>query len=763
MPIFKAKNNTGSDSCLSDPRGGRVLLIPSDNAWHETSTTHETLEQCSAGINTLTDLGIEVDVIEDPTMPDIVEGVVQEGTDSTTFTVDRNATAAGNTDPILILLGGDGVASPSDDLVRTRLTQDSSAETVQLTLERNRAAVGYAYLSPAFHLGKIGETTIDLDAFLYFNGANHTGTTKQACLAFLAHEETVTLDTYLSVSAGLLAANTGGISFATTGNGTVEFGGSGAISAPGNPTWNFGAGQADFGGNLDANAGLDVGGANLSFTADTGFGDWTFGFANGTLLQTGLGQVTFTGNVDAGLGLDVTGADLIFTDTSADTWTFSFTTGGLAQTSTGQVSFAGNVDATNGLDVTTAALTADAGLTLTTLGITMTGLDIGTGIARIGDIYCGTLDATTITGAVAADGTDDASWIINENAAATEVEDDILRMRMGRGAGGATVQEFRMWVDHDAAGVAGSYTGELFFSYAPDNGAGFTNLLSIDGATGDIDLITCAAFTSTANPTWDFGTGQADFGGNLDANAGLDVSGADFTFASVAGSFSFVQATNAITQVGLGQVTFSGNVDMTAGLDMTTGDFIFNGAAGTLSLVQATDAITQTGAGVVTFSGSVDATAGLHVTGATLTAAFDAGFLFNCSGTGQFNFGSSGAVTATGNPDWNFGSGAAEFDGLVSIILGTAQTNPALFINQTDPNDANPRNVVNMLHNNTGTGLINGIRMSLATGGPAGSATAFDFEGEEAAAMGVTTFTVSGYINVLVDGTPLVIPVGTWA
>jgi hypothetical protein len=48
---------------------------------------------------------------------------------------------------------------------------------------------------------------------------------------------------------------------------TTDFVGTGAITATGNPTWDFGTSQADFGGNLDANNGCDVTGANLTVGA----------------------------------------------------------------------------------------------------------------------------------------------------------------------------------------------------------------------------------------------------------------------------------------------------------------------------------------------------------------------------------------------------------------------------------------------------------------------------------------------------------------
>ena len=53
-------------------------------------------------------------------------------------------------------------------------------------------------------------------------------------------------------------------------------------------------------------------------------------------------------------------------------------------------------------------------------------------------------------------------------------------------------------------------------------------------------------------------TGQSTFAGNVDASAGLDVTGAALTIAN-----------QAITQTTGGQVTFAGNVDAGAGLDVT--------------------------------------------------------------------------------------------------------------------------------------------------------------------------------------------------
>jgi hypothetical protein len=74
------------------------------------------------------------------------------GTTNLSWTINEDAAAASNEDPHLVLLGGDGVAAPNNDLVRFVITQDSSAETVTLELERSRNAGAYADVQPLYVL-----------------------------------------------------------------------------------------------------------------------------------------------------------------------------------------------------------------------------------------------------------------------------------------------------------------------------------------------------------------------------------------------------------------------------------------------------------------------------------------------------------------------------------------------------------------------------------------------------------------------------------
>jgi len=152
---------------------------------------------------------------------------------------------------------------------------------------------------------------------------------------------------------------------------------------------------------------------------------------------------------------------------------------------------------------------------------------------------------------------------------------------------GATSGAYMLWDESDddlklvgTAGLVQTGSGQVTFAGNVDATAG----LDVTGAA----LTTNQAITQT-------GSGQVTFAGNVDATAGLDVTGAALT------------TNQAITQTGSGQVTFAGNVDATNGLDVT-------GAALTTN-----QAITQTGSGQVTFAGNVDATNGLDVTGAALT------------------------------------------------------------------------------------------------------------------------------------------------
>jgi redox-sensitive bicupin YhaK (pirin superfamily) len=112
--------------------------------------------------------------------------------------------------------------------------------------------------------------------------------------------------------------------------------------------------------------------------------------------------------------------------------------------------------------------------------------------------YDGAWSALGSGGAVA--GTDSETFTINQDAAATDVQDTALLWEMGRGAGGTTIQAFRILNDHDANGSAGSFEANLLLQYANNTGGAYTTLMTVNGAD---DSVT--------------------FAGNVNASAGLDV------------------------------------------------------------------------------------------------------------------------------------------------------------------------------------------------------------------------------------------------
>lgn len=95
-------------------------------------------------------------------------------TTTTTFTINSDATAAVQESPCLIMIGGDGVAPTSDDLVRTHICQDSVSEFVETYMERNRNGGGYAAIATNFQLGENGSIA-DLDPVLQFNAGTGAG------------------------------------------------------------------------------------------------------------------------------------------------------------------------------------------------------------------------------------------------------------------------------------------------------------------------------------------------------------------------------------------------------------------------------------------------------------------------------------------------------------------------------------------------------------------------------------------------------------
>ena len=86
-------------------------------------------------------------------------------TNGLTFTVNNDAAQGTDEDPAVFLTGGDG----GTDLVRTLWRQDSSAETVYFSTQRNANGAGYTDIAPVVIIG-LPTQTADLDPTLRFSG-----------------------------------------------------------------------------------------------------------------------------------------------------------------------------------------------------------------------------------------------------------------------------------------------------------------------------------------------------------------------------------------------------------------------------------------------------------------------------------------------------------------------------------------------------------------------------------------------------------------
>jgi len=392
---------------------------------------------------------------------------------------------------------------------------------------------------------------------------------------------------------------------------------SGAITI-GNGTVTTGTGQVTIGGNVNANSGIDISGAAL--TVD-----------NQAITQTTGGQVTFAGNVDANSGLDVTGAAIT-------------TNQSITQTGTNQVTFGGNVDASNGLDVTGAAITTNQSITQTgTNQVSFGGnVDAANGI----DITSGNLTVAgnaTVTGNTRVDGN------FQFDAIGQAVDNISIETDLDNGSGALntvlpTQLAVKSYVDSQVSNIGADngitedvpghfqLGGDLIKPTEIGVEAGTTLTVSDAMEAAALSVNESGAIT-IGNGTVTTGTGQVTIGGNVNANNGVDVSGAALT----------VDNQN-ITQTGTNQVTFGGNVDANNGIDVT-------GAA-----ITTDQSITQTGANQVTFGGNVDANNGLDVTGAAITTNQS----ITQTGTNQVSFGgnvdanngidiTSGNLTVAGN------------------------------------------------------------------------------------------------------------------
>jgi hypothetical protein len=105
----------------------------------------------------------------------VAGGASASGTTALTFTINSDASASVDEDPALILLGGDGIAAPNNDIVRSRFIQDSSAEVTYFRQERNRNGAGFSTINTVLGIGdSSGTSTSNVGILRLYSGDGTT-------------------------------------------------------------------------------------------------------------------------------------------------------------------------------------------------------------------------------------------------------------------------------------------------------------------------------------------------------------------------------------------------------------------------------------------------------------------------------------------------------------------------------------------------------------------------------------------------------------
>jgi len=443
-----------------------------------------------------------------------------------------------------------------------------------------------------------------------------------------------------SGNSGALSLNAGSVTSGTAGVISIGSASGSAINL-GNATDNTtitqtGSGQVTFSGNVDTSSGLDVSGANLTLGAGVDFEpSTTSNITMPTVLTTdteGFFTLTQIAGTPAGAASNGSLAydssnNLVYARIGGS-WT-ALSTGSPTADTLSEVLAAGNTSGSNhaiwaddygiklgtGSDGFLVFDNATSGDVMLVGGGSLTGSDPTPSATPAGVTVIGGFGTAGVAGADATmkagdGGTDNDGGAANieggaggdYSASASGVGGNVGITGGVGGSSGSTVGGVGGNVSVTAGAGGNGTTGGAGGSLTLDAGAAGTGGSPSDGSI-TIGGTTAAAINlgnATDNTTiTQTGSGQVTFSGNVDATAGLDVTGAALTVAN-----------QAITQTTGGQVTFAGNVDAGAGLDVSGG-----------ALTVANQAITQTTGGQVTFAGNVDATSGLDVSGANLTVA----------------------------------------------------------------------------------------------------------------------------------------------
>ena len=575
------------------------------------------------------------------------------------------------------------VFAVNSTLTKTIAGADNGNIDLSINLANPNTWTGTQTLSAAGN-GLVVTTNSDIQG----NIANSTGSVTVA--DDLVVNETSTLTKTATIGSAALNNiavvadnNDGAPTILVTNNGAGS-----SINATGNVTINNGG--LDVTGATNLNGATTVTAAN-TFTVGTGAA--SFG---GTLTQTAAAsQVKFAGNVDANNGLDVAGANLTVGTTNINPTTGNLVVGGTTTlngattvtgantfaTTTGQATFGGNVDANAGLDVTgnftlAVAPVVPVNQIVTVVSAASTDAQLPTAKAT-NTAIAAVADAQFLTLAFDPDlsnerkATFSGNFTTLDNGANANYDIDLSNTIVGGSFGNATGTSYSTFtVDNKgrltAAGTQAIVVDDIAASDISISGAAsnvldlqidanvvtaneldetgafaFTGLVSftnidvnggaVDGAIIGANNSAAGTFTNLTAQT-DFTVNGNDFAGNTTVDdiytsvhfgAGPLITGDDDDLITAGAVAAALAATDLQIAYNNGNaiVTNGNNIDFT----LTAGNFNVNGA------------------GTANFGANVNATNGLDVTGANLTVG---GANFTVTNAGVVN---GVSATFTGN------------------------------------------------------------------------------------------------------------------
>lgn len=418
-------------------------------------------------------------------------------------------------------------------------------------------------------------------------------------------------------SNGLSTLNSLTVTGNTNLNGSNFF--NGPTSVTGTNTFNTGTGQVTFGGNVNAEQGIDILGGSLTlggsnFTVNqagtTNIAGQTF-VTNGTnSTSSATGALRVNGGVGIGQNLNVGGIARI-------------NGGGTAVDATGPTNGALIVDGGVGIakslyvgGTTNTAGIANTG-TISTNNLNATGtaniqtLAVNGNTSIVGTLGAGatTLNSLNVTNNATIGGTLGVTGATTLTGLTTTALANLNSLRLG--GSGESVSTIRNTVRPTGTADNVSLVTELAVRSAiSDIGAenGLTNdggIIKLGGALTQATTIT----TTVANTLTISGPGVLTIAGNIIANNGLTISGGPLNITN-----------QAITQTGGGQVTFAGNVDANNGLDVSGANLTVGG--GNFSVAPATGNTNIAGnlnVGGITTSNGIENTGAISSTSLSTT------------------------------------------------------------------------------------------------------------------------------------------------